>query len=234
MTSIDTHVEDLTEEGADSIIEQMRADSMTAQGCDPHEAEALEVAMAITERYGRWTETGFSPFLVRPIEVDAKAYALDNNVPPPAALRLVQKGIKQDVTETTDFHLFVDDQDVTRVVLNTSHVVDHLAPHIVAIYTPPDSSAYKRGSVAVAFLYHPTIHVTDDGTQMASWYSVSGYSGIVHEWSDYDEAVSDMMELAQAIKTIKAVSLQKARAEGDTVPEQDRPARVRKPRPRGY
>ena len=147
--------EDLTEAGADALTAAGARASMVPEGIDHHTAERIEQAMAVTERYGSWTERGFSPFLVRPVEMDAKAFSLASNKPAPVALRIVQRQMKQDATDPDYF--------VGRVVLNTSHVTNHLAPHIVAIYSPSDSGAIARGSVAIAFLYQPTEWTTEDG-----------------------------------------------------------------------
>lgn len=225
MTSTDIHVEDLTEAGADALLEAMRASSMEPQGLDSHQAEAIEVAMAITERYGSWTSKGFSPFLVRPVEVDAREYALVNGKPAPVALRLVQRGMLDAATDP--------DNLIGRVVLNTSHVDDNLAPHIIAIYAPTGSAAFRRGSLAVAFLYQPTEWVGDDGRRMASWYNRQGISGLVHEWTDYEEAEADVAELRQAIETLRRASADQARLDGEQLPEEtDR--QVRKPRPAAW
>lgn len=224
MNTTDTITSDTEAEAfdAEALIEASRAASMVPQGLDHHTSERIEMAMAVTERYGNWTDQGFRPYLVRPIEVDAKELALDSGKPLPVALRIVQRGIKEDATNA--------DNLIARVVLNTNHVENLLAPHIVAIYTPMTSRAFKRGSVAVAFLYQPTEWVADDGRTLASWYNTQGFSGMVAEWADYDEAEADMVELRDAIATLRKASAYQARLDGEPDAEDtDAPAQ-RRPR----
>lgn len=213
---------------ADQIIEQAESDFNQPTGLAPHEAEAASAAMAVIEQFGNFTEAGFQPFLVRPISVDARAYATTYAKAFPVALRVVQRGMMEAQADP--------DNIIGRVSLNLDHKPDFVkvddtpCPEIVAIYSPESSEAFKRGSVAVAFLYQPTLRQLDDGRVVSSYYNRTGISGMVAEWTDYGVAEDAMAELRSAVETVRRLSAAAAKRE-DGFDTETSDAQPRRPRP---
>jgi hypothetical protein len=195
---------------AEQIIEQAQADALAPEDLDVHEAEELAAHMATIERYGQFTASGFSPFLVRPVEVDAREYKLANpRVAPPVALRTIQTAMKEAQANP--------DNVLRRVSLNLSHLddvqdpYDTPAPHIVAVYTEEGSPSHDRGTVVAAMLYQPTVRVGTDGRCIASYYNARGVSGLVAEFTDYEQAEDAMTALDEATRGMRRLSALRAR-----------------------
>lgn len=213
---------------AEQILEQAEADFNLPVGLEAHEVEAAQAAMAVIESFGNFTETGFQPFLVRPISVDAREYATAQAKAFPVALRVVQRGMMEAQADP--------DNVIGRVSLNLDHkpdfatVNDTPAPEIVAIYCPESSGAYARGSKAVAFLYQPTLRLLEDGRLVTSYYNRTGISGMVKEWTDYGVAEDAMAELRTAVDTIRRLSAGAAKRDGE-IDSETSDAQPRRPRP---